>query len=118
MKRLLLALASVPTVLAAATPAHASFASPAAFEGVFNRLDWGSSRVTLSNAGQCRSWAYSDFPDWWHSRNVFYGGYSCRSGWITIRNPQGTRVCAVLEASYNGQTDQYTYTTRPNCRWK
>ena len=113
MKKLLLAL--VPFTFA--LPAHAYFSSPSAFQAAFNRVNWGNGTyTTLSHASQCQSFVWDDI-DLERVVMIPGKGYKCYSGWITVKDPQGTRVCKLKYASYSEKRNWWSYDTH-NCRWK
>jgi hypothetical protein len=81
------------------------------FQNYMNTRKWNDgSKVYFQNLNSCRQTEiYGDV--------VAYNGYICDSGYVTISNPKGTRVCDITEILYNFEKGRSSFKTS-GCRYK
>lgn len=81
--------------------------NPQSFQNYMNTIKWDDgSKITFQNLNNCR--IVSIDGD---------GGYVCSSGFSTISNPMGTRVCSLDFVAYDPATRRSNF-NKTSCRYK
>jgi hypothetical protein len=77
---------------------------PASFTKFLNSLKWDNGdRVYFQTLGKCRSWSGNSED----GRTGTLPVYGCDSGFVTITNPMGTKICSLRSNSVGKHSVQY-----------